>query len=333
MTVRIDVVTICFAEELKMLQMQARSIRRHMEQGLLGSYRIIINDVERSEECVQFIEQVIKPELGWVASRVKLSLGNTIDPSLRGSGWLTQQVLKLAVARLVSTDHYLVLDAKNHFIAPVSRATLFRESIPRARLAVPTRNQRKWLDASLAYFELGREHGTGQVGVTVTPYLMITAVCLSLLTEVERRGDRLTDLFSRPEPRPSEFFLYYSYMQAFHGGYQSSYCCDMLAQATLFTKHPKTDAAFEAIMERTFHPDCWTFAVHRNRLSRLAPPKMKRVVAVWKEAQLIEESEEDWFTTLYRREDMHGLTSPSPPSLLHRVATAWKRWMRMPTPL
>lgn len=300
MTVRVDVVTICFTDELKMLQMQARSIRRHMDQTLLGSYRIIVNDAKRAEECVRFIEQVIKPELGWVAPRVSVALADTIDPTLRGSGWLTQQVLKLTVARLVSADHYLVLDAKNHFIAPVDATTLFRGSLPRARLAVPTRNQRKWLDASLAYFELGREHGTGQLGVTVTPYLMITDVCLSLLDEVHRRGDRLSDLFSRPEPRPSEFFLYYAYIEAFRGEYQRIYCCDMLPQATLFTKHPETDAAFDAIMERTSHSDCWTFAIHRNRVSQLSPHQSERVLTVWRAAGLIEADEEEWFSTLYR---------------------------------
>lgn len=303
----VDVVTICFSAELKMLQMQARSIERFMDPSTLGKCIFIINDPDHSEECHRFIDRIILPELTWLAARISIIDSADLDGALRGSGWLTQQALKLMSARHVATNHYLVLDAKNHFIAPVGDTPLFHGHRPRARTAIPTRNQRKWLDASLAYFDLDRSQGAKEAGATVTPYLMITDVCLSLLDEIERRGDQISELFSRPEPRPSEFFLYYAYIEAFYGGYAQLYQCDMLAQATLFTKHPATDAAFDSIMERTAHPDCWSFAIHRNRLPRLTAVQLERITGIWSRAGLVRPDEVEWFSTVYRPGEINRL--------------------------
>ena len=57
---QVDLVTVCFADELKMLQLQARSVRLYMDKTILGTIHIIIND-SRDAAVRKFIETDIFP--------------------------------------------------------------------------------------------------------------------------------------------------------------------------------------------------------------------------------------------------------------------------------
>lgn len=297
----LDIVTICFLDEMRMLQMQARSIDRLMDPALLANYRIVIND-SRRDACVQFVETVIKPELDWLADRIKILLPKDFGVEVPEGGWKAQQALKLAAARAVETPHYLILDAKNHFVRKVTHADLFDGALPRARIYQTSGKRTQWLANGLSYFGLDPAQAQQLSGATVTPYLMVTRIVRDLVEAIEDMEKApLIRYFSaeNDEKKSSEFFLYYAYIVSRIGPYDSIYSCTLRAQATLFTQHPRTDEAFEKIMRSAEKGVCYAFGVHRRRMGALDKEQRKRIVKMWKKVGLIDGSEAEIFLTPY----------------------------------
>lgn len=299
----IDIVTICFLDELKMLQMQARSIVLHLDERLVGRYIVIVND-DRLDECFEFIETVVKPELSWLAPKLLVVAPGELGLAQQGAGWSTQQILKLAVSRMVGEAHYLILDAKNHFIRNVRISDLFDQATgkPRARVYQSSGARTQWLENGLRYFGVDHRLAKQQSGATVTPYLVVTDLVRRMLGEMDgKHQGGVAGYFSETDEdqRSSEFFLYYAFIAARCGSYADIYSCDLPAQATLFTQHPRTKDKLERIMKSAERGVSFMFAVHRRRLAALDPALRERVLALWKKAGLIGPGEEQWFMTPY----------------------------------
>src|SRR5580692_7414262 len=73
-----------------------------------------------SEDALEFLLVVPEGDMLQVAacveklgrSNLRVECEDTLCPALRGEkGWYKQQILKLAAAKVVSSDYYLVLDA------------------------------------------------------------------------------------------------------------------------------------------------------------------------------------------------------------------------------
>ena len=122
----LSAVTVVFEAEVPLLELQARSVARHVQDGVFDEVMVIDNT---REGCRRESRQRIRAELGSHADLHHVHHANrpprrcasgrgvalAADPQADGCG--TPQ-----------TDRYVVLDAKNHFIARTTRADFFDAS-------------------------------------------------------------------------------------------------------------------------------------------------------------------------------------------------------------
>ncbi|MGA0595560.1 DUF6492 family protein [Enterovirga sp. CN4-39] len=148
-------VTIVCRRDLAFLELQLRSMATFGASMQSARCLVIANgaDVSLAREAKAAIDRVpTTPGL-----RFDVLPFSAVVPELdRTWGWRSQQILKLEVHRLVSTDWYVVLDAKNHFLRPFSTRDFVQED-GRGRIALQRHrgHMEPFLRASLR--EFGRE--------------------------------------------------------------------------------------------------------------------------------------------------------------------------------
>jgi hypothetical protein len=123
-------------------------------------------------------------------------------------GWQMQQALKLAAARLVRSEVYVILDSKNIFIAPVTAGDFLAPSgRPLVRLDRGT-GPVAWLAASIR--ALGLDPGLSAlrpIFSILTPAVLERSMIERILTAVERRHGTVQSLFGMPRNKATEFML------------------------------------------------------------------------------------------------------------------------------
>jgi hypothetical protein len=109
-----DFVTVCFDDDLPQLKLQASSMSVFLKNFPVDTIWLCINS-NQFEQCNQYIQQVM-PYYGWLKSKVKIINGQQLDPTGK-DGYTNQMQLKILIAKLISTDWYCILDAKNFLTA------------------------------------------------------------------------------------------------------------------------------------------------------------------------------------------------------------------------
>jgi hypothetical protein len=100
-----DIIIVSYLQDLFKLSRCLRSLRSN-NYFRNSTFKIIVNDSDDVAE--KFIRKFRR------IPNIKIYKASTVDDTVKTSGpdgWLTQQVLKLAACRIVSTDWYLVLDS------------------------------------------------------------------------------------------------------------------------------------------------------------------------------------------------------------------------------
>ncbi|MEP6842629.1 MAG: DUF6492 family protein, partial [Pseudolysinimonas sp.] len=111
---RLTFVTVVFGAETRLLELQARSLALYLDPDATASIIVIDNGWRRMSRRRQAHLLVA---YGLLADLVTIVRTEDLVPNLPATiGWRSQQIAKLVVARSVSTDHYVILDAKNHLI-------------------------------------------------------------------------------------------------------------------------------------------------------------------------------------------------------------------------
>jgi hypothetical protein len=126
-------VTIAHEIDYELLKIQARSFSLYGDPSLIKSIIVVENFTPGKEldwraellslygrfaERVRFVSSAdligVPKAGGWWTQQVlnKLVIAREIR---KASGWWTQQALKLVIAKEISTEWYITLDAKNHF--------------------------------------------------------------------------------------------------------------------------------------------------------------------------------------------------------------------------
>lgn len=214
MSQQIDIVVVAFTGELKLLQLQARSIRLYADFELIRTIHICVHD-QFSEIFVWHFRQKILQEYGRFAPKVNLVDCRTLfGRKIRKPAWWSQQPAKLLAARLVQTENYLVLDCKNHLIRQLTFSKIYDEH---GRMKMPLHGlhepYRQTFIRACQYFGLKDAPNIESALPTITPFLFNTKIVRELLSEVESREDySFYDFFMRE--RYTEFYFYLAFILA-----------------------------------------------------------------------------------------------------------------------
>lgn len=275
----LSAVTVVFEAEVPLLELQARSIARHVQDGVFEEYLVVDNSRRGLSARAR---QRIRAELGTHGSRLTFTTRATFPTVPTASGWRSQQALKLMAARLLTADHYVVLDAKNHFIEATARMDFFDPATGLPHGGVhsyehhPLRPQLEHVAA-----ELGIDPAVAVARFTATapPIVLDRRVVKEILVEV---GDGDPDRFPAEFERRglTEFFLYSGWQIA-----RGATPDDLVSGRTLVSPTvwagASTTAEVGTVLEQADRSPTTTFAVHRRALARLSPESVRDLAEFW----------------------------------------------------
>lgn len=278
----LSLVTVFFEAEIDLLELQARSLARYHAAGDFD--RIVVIDNTHagvSRRTRTRLERAFGP---W-RDRVRFVRPDELVALPALPGWVGQQVLKLMVHRRIETSHYLVLDAKNHWIQPTDRHT-FLAPDGRARGASHTYRGHaleQRVTGVLQYLDVDPEQWLDHFSVTHTPVVLSTQVCADLIADIEQRSGRpFAQEFANADLL--EFPLYSGWIIARDGNLDSEIDGSTIRSTTIWPSHRPARVAEElAALE---HLDSPFLAVHRKALARAGWSVSRSVADLWCERGL-----------------------------------------------
>ncbi|TXR56383.1 DUF6492 family protein [Quadrisphaera setariae] len=278
----LTLVTVVHEGALPLLELQARSLARHLDPDAVLDVVVVDNGTPRLGARAA---EELRALYGPVAPRVRVLRARDVARVPLTTGWRSQQVLKLEVARQVRTSQYVVLDAKNVFVAPVDPA-FFRapDGRPRSMRTVYAQHRlRPDLERTLRYLGVDPATATSAAGftATTTPFVLDTATATALLDDVERRSGRP---FAREFVARGvlEFFLYTGWVLSTGRSLDEAFDVSMPTCPVLWPKAADAAGAREAV-ERSRTSGTPLFTVHQGALERLDAPARAVVAAYWAE--------------------------------------------------
>lgn len=295
---KVDLVTVAFTGELKMLKLQARSIRLYADPDLVGTIHVIIHD-NFPAAFLYYFNRRIRKEYGHFAEKVQVTHYRDLTVSrIPSPGWKSQQAVKLLAARLVETETFLILDSKNHFTRPLTHDLLFT---PDARAKMPLEHfntifsdERAW---SCEYFK-APPPPTLPCLPTITPFLMVTKIARALVAEVEAREDVSFSRFFKRKARANEFYFYMSFIQARHDNLELFYEHTKPIVATYFITAVENPDVTEKVKQHNDLPSIYAMGVHRKVTQSSHTALKEHITHKWLEFNLVEnESEAAYFLT------------------------------------
>ena len=271
-------VTVVYETELMLLHLQARSLAAFVPDDLVHEVVVIDNTARGMPADAR---RALGAEYGRVADRLRVLRPDDVRRVPATTGWRSQQVLKLCVADLVSSERYVVLDAKNHFVAPLEPGH-FQAPDGRPRgtaYGYAEHPLRPSLERVLRYLGLDPADHLHRFTATVTPFVLDTGTVRSVVRGVESRSGRdFADEFVAQEL--TEFFLYAGWIVARGDSLDEVYDLGQPSSPTVWPRSADeagVAAAVRAAQERRAP----VFAVHRRALAALDAPSAAALAAFW----------------------------------------------------
>lgn len=312
----IDIVTVVYTRERDMLRLQAQSIDRFLDPDLIGRIHVIINDVDE-DDCLALMAE-LRPEYGRFADRVEflrpaqlialrpepltprgLLAGSRdwftanrfryplgVKWGWRGNrGWSAQQALKMLAARHGNGAFMLILDAKNHFIKPVTAGSFISEAgKARTGLIAPDALQSGWIKASFAKLGVPEQAAGTPVPPTVTPFVTPRETLRDCLDHFEKRFGPVETFFCRKKTSESEFMLLHAYVVGTYGDWMAQFDPGLIPAATIFRL--TTDAEIDAALDSAESGEAEMMSVHQSRLGTLSDAQRARIEMIWERSGL-----------------------------------------------
>lgn len=287
--------TVTFEGDLRLTILQALSIDRLFNLDEVSEYVVVLNGSDNGALGREFKRHLD----GRVSERLRARLRVVPAPQLPktgdGLGWYGQQVVKLALADIVSTDTYLMLDAKNHFVRPSSIGDFFYDGLPSTVFSSTPPNWEKYVRASLEALDVYTDARAARMMPTTTPYVMITREVASLVDRIEAKYGRPLAQAIHETGGATEFFLYYAHLVSTHD--EIPYSDRPSTSRTLFTSWPQDPAMVLSIIADTIAKDVPTFGLHRRRLPQLTDEQKDAIREMWRRHLLADWEDADWFMT------------------------------------
>ena len=265
-TRRYTFVTVTHTEDAGLAALQARSMARYCDPSLVQEVIVVENDRPGHEGAWR---DRLLTEYGPLAETIRFIPGSEIADMPHATGWMTQQVLKLTVSASVTTDRYVVLDAKNALIAPLRRDFLESPSTGRPLLnGYPMRDHalRPYLERVMAFLRIPVEQHLDWFPRTSTPFTILTDEARDLVAHVSGMAGRpFSEIFL--DCGLTEFFLYSGYLVSKHDlerCYEMTqpYCVQLWGDQA-------AQRDVETFIRRATQSECPFIAVHRKAIARM----------------------------------------------------------------
>ncbi|MET3912770.1 hypothetical protein ABID59_007142 [Bradyrhizobium sp. S3.3.6] len=284
------VVTVSHALDQPLLELQACSLHRFLDDrdGFVSSIVVIDNSDEGELDRTRLFNCY-----GRLAPRVRFMQACAFGAFPHTAGWFRQQALKLMVARTIETPRYIVLDAKNHLVNPLSRAYL--ETVDGQFMRSYVRNfqqhpLRAYFESTCRYFRID-EAAIRKFMPPITPFVLSASVVRELIEYVEAREKTIFSYAFLERARSkqmTEFALYAGYLLHTYGDFSDLYRFDGQECPVIWQFSDKSEAA-RRLAEARESP---FLAVHRNAFATFDRDTTHAVARLWQTRGLFQSKEQ-----------------------------------------
>jgi hypothetical protein len=282
---RYTFVTVAFEGDLRLMDLQARSMALYCDAGLVDQLLVVDNFAPGAkppnwEDLVRALYGSLEAAVSFIAA------ADVADSGV--AGWVGQQALKLAIARHVRADRYVLLDAKNHLLKPLSREFLEApDGRPRINgypydLSHPLYDH---LQRTCAYVGIDAAEASSHFVRTSTPFTMLTAAVVALVDQAEREHAPIAQVLRRWAI--TEFFLYAATL-AKVGVLRELYAWDQPFTADVWAWGAQDTALVRDALQRAMRPTHGPFfSLHRAAVARLDADARMLVAQAWRDRGLV----------------------------------------------
>lgn len=273
----ITLATTVYEAEVELLMHQARSFSKFLPSETTAAV-IVIDNTRRgiSPKTARELERAY----GGVWPKVTVLRPDEIARVPRSTGWRSQQILKLALARRIETSHYIVFDAKNHLIR---KFELYDFVGADRRSRIPAYSYvdhplRPSLELVLQYVGLG-DFDVSSYSATTTPFTLDTSLVRDMLSDIEGRSGRPFESEFLAHGL-TEFFLYSAWVRKTVSNYES--LIEDVPQTAL-TVWPSrcSDENVRELVGRAMAENAGVFSVHRSSFPRLTQSARLDLANFW----------------------------------------------------
>lgn len=286
---RYTFVTVFYEQEIGLLSLQARSVRIYCDPSLTEKI-IVIDNSERP--LPKGWRAKLLAEYGELSSKVEIVKASDIARLPWSTGWRTQQILKLMVAKIVPTERYVLLDAKNHLIFPLSRDDLEAAdgralTLLHSYLTHPLCSH---LERVLAYYQLDPAQHVPRFTATATPFIMYRDIAREMIADItNRENDRFERAFNRR--RLTEFFAYTCFILKMRGDLSSLYDFSQRGALCIWA-NAASDLKVQEITNQARATADPFFSVHRLAIEKFDMRACGVVAELWHERKLFASTDE-----------------------------------------
>lgn len=284
----ITLATTVYEAEIELLIHQARSFSHFL--SLDSTANVIVIDNTRKGISSRKTRE-LENAYGSVWSHVEILRPSDIAQVPRSTGWRSQQILKLALARRIETSHYIVFDAKNHLIREFDLRDFVGQD---GRSRIPAYSfiehpMRRSLEIVLKYVDLA-DVDMGSFSATTTPFTLDTALVRDMLSDIEERSGNSfeSEFLSRDL---TEFFLYSAWVRKALSDY-STRIEDVPQTALTVWPGQCSDNDVRDLVQRAVEEKAGVFAVHRSTFPRLTAAASFELANFWGELGIYEDGED-----------------------------------------
>lgn len=275
----LSAVTVVFEADIPLLELQARSMAQHVLDGVFDEVLVVDNTRAGLSPRAR---RRIRSELGGHADRLAFVSGAAFHLERAASGWRSQQSLKLLAAQLLATDHYVVLDAKNHFIATTTRAEFIDPATGRPHGGIHSFERhplRAHLEHVASRLGLDPARAVERFTATVPPVVLDRRVVTEIIAEI---GGDDPARFVREFERAgfTEFFLSSAWQIARGATPDDLVTGRSLVSPTVWAG-ATSPSEVRSVLEHAERSHTTTLAVHRRALARLTPESVRDLATFW----------------------------------------------------
>lgn len=287
--VTLDLVSVFCNRDLSMQLLQAQSIARHFDRDGLGRVFYVWNDTRE-------VPNGLSAELTACFDGIRFELVHASHLGIAPSavdidGWTTQQAAKLLTARLVAADHYLVLDAKNHFVWPCTVSD-FLAPDGQAFASIGHIGNDESFRYGLNYFGICAKASQVTGVLNVTPFLLQTELVRRLLVALEQKNGSVTRAFLAHQHKLTEFMSYQAYarVQGIDTAKLFRPARECIAE-TIWAATVQDDGDFDRCVQRATRGETKVLGLHWMACCLLSEVQRATVCRLWTSRGLTESDE------------------------------------------
>jgi len=286
------IVTVVFEDDVELLNLQAKSLDIYADASLIEEIIVIDNFNHTPKNWSKKLFEYY----GRLASKVRIIQSWDIIENYNYSGWYYQQVLKLAISKFVNTDRYVVLDAKNHLIKPLTREFLETSNGKTKINGYGYKNHssstiKSRLFTTCKFIGIDHEKAQEKFVRTSTPFTMITSVSKNI---VENVGGIESNGFIKAfmDNELTEFFLYAATL-VHCGVFDELYDWEQLNTPSFWNWVTEDIEIVKKIIEETKDEKSGPFiSIHRGAIVNFTPAMRSLIAQLWVERSLFSNIED-----------------------------------------